>query len=185
MNKLTKGAIAGAAGIVLLMGGAGSLAYWTGSADLTNGAQTINAGSLSAATTSGSWTVNGKDASTTKVVPGAIVRYDGVITVTSSGDGLKYKVNVPTQAVTSDNANANAKLAAALGTAVQSVEPASATGYTVTGSGVDRIYSQPAGPVAFKVSLVFTWPFGTSADNDAQNGTVSLSKNVFTATQQQ
>ena len=32
MNKLVKGSIAGAAGIILLMGGAGSLAYWNDSA---------------------------------------------------------------------------------------------------------------------------------------------------------
>ena len=31
MNKLTKGAIATAAGVILLMGGAGTLAYWNDS----------------------------------------------------------------------------------------------------------------------------------------------------------
>ena len=43
MNKLVKGSIAAAAGISLLMGGAGSLALW-------NDSVTVNAGTVSSGT---------------------------------------------------------------------------------------------------------------------------------------
>ena len=35
MNKTTKGALAGGAAAVLLMGGVGTLAYWTADEDVT------------------------------------------------------------------------------------------------------------------------------------------------------
>jgi len=44
MNKFAKGSVAAGAGLVLLLGGAGTLAYWNDSAELANGS--INAGTL-------------------------------------------------------------------------------------------------------------------------------------------
>ena len=49
MNKFVKGSVAAGAGMVLLLGGAGSLAYWNTSTDL--GASAINAGSLDISST--------------------------------------------------------------------------------------------------------------------------------------
>src|SRR5690606_22161335 len=63
MNKLLKGSIAGAAGIALLLGGAGTLAYWNSSADLGGG--TVNSGTLTIAN-NGAATVTGP----TTIVPG-------------------------------------------------------------------------------------------------------------------
>src|SRR5699024_1312147 len=37
MNKFAKGSVAAGAGLVLLLGGAGTLAYWNDSAELANG----------------------------------------------------------------------------------------------------------------------------------------------------
>ena len=45
MNRSTKGAIAAGAAAVLLMGGAGSLAFWTADGDVDGG--TVTAGTLS------------------------------------------------------------------------------------------------------------------------------------------
>ena len=57
MNKLTKAAIAGAAGVILLMGGAGSLAYWNDSIASNPAGQTISAGTLTVtAASAGGWT---------------------------------------------------------------------------------------------------------------------------------
>ncbi len=55
MNRSTKGAIAAAAAAVLLLGGAGSLAYW--SADGEVGGDTITSGSftLTALPTADGW----------------------------------------------------------------------------------------------------------------------------------
>ena len=59
MNKLLKGAIAGAAGVALLLGGAGTFALWNSSATVTGG--NIDAGNLHVADsgTAGTWPANG------------------------------------------------------------------------------------------------------------------------------
>ena len=93
MNKLTKAAIAGAAGIALLLGGAGSLAYWNSSA--TIGASTINAGTLTiaasgAATTT--YTVGGGAVSL--IVPGDSVTVTQTVTVSATGDHLKAALTI-------------------------------------------------------------------------------------------
>ena len=49
MNKLTKGAIATAAGIALLLGGAGTFALWNGQTTIAGG--TISTGTLAIAST--------------------------------------------------------------------------------------------------------------------------------------
>jgi len=55
MNKTIKGSLAAGAAAVLLLGGAGSLAYWTDAADIDGG--TITAGTLTLdAGTCGDWT---------------------------------------------------------------------------------------------------------------------------------
>ena len=83
MNKLTKSAIAGAAGIALLLGGAGSLAYWNSSATVTS--TTINSGSLSVAIASGAaW-----NKTITKWVPGDTATYSANLTVVAAGDNIK------------------------------------------------------------------------------------------------
>ena len=55
MNKNIKGAVAIAAGVVLLMGGAGSLAYWNDTQSVASAAG-VNAGTLSATAGTGGWT---------------------------------------------------------------------------------------------------------------------------------
>ena len=56
MNKTTKAAVATATGIVLLMGGAGSLAYWNGTHNLGQTGQQIAGRNADGHAGSGSWT---------------------------------------------------------------------------------------------------------------------------------
>lgn len=82
MNKLTKGAIAGGAGIVLLMGGAGTFALWNDSASVDGG--TIQSGTLSIANASaGVW----EDVSADSAAPGPI---NPTTFLTVPGDELTY-----------------------------------------------------------------------------------------------
>jgi alternate signal-mediated exported protein len=103
MNKLAKGAIATAAGIALLMGGAGTFAYWNASTGITGG--TIVAGQLTitdATPSNGVWSVqkNGTGTATTvslatyKASPGDLLTYTKNVTITAIGDNLTAKLSL-------------------------------------------------------------------------------------------
>lgn len=108
MNKLLKGSIAGAAGIALLLGGAGTLAYWNDSTDLDN-AGTITAGKLdivpAAAGTpeAGKWTaeyngstpapLTGTALTNFKIVPGNKLVYTETLTVEAVGTNLSFTLS--------------------------------------------------------------------------------------------
>lgn len=97
MNKTTKGAIAGAAGIVLLLGGAGTFALWNDSTSFDGG--TITSGTLSIDdSATGAWKdvssdgpVGGTaiaDIDAFRVVPGDTLAYTQNITIHATGDNL-------------------------------------------------------------------------------------------------
>jgi alternate signal-mediated exported protein len=106
MNKLIKGAVAGAAGIALLLGGAGTFAAWNQNAAIGSAAA-INTGTLTvSATGTAGWydVTNGYTAgqstinlSSYKLVPGAKLEYRQPLTVVAAGDNLtaKLKFNAP------------------------------------------------------------------------------------------
>ena len=76
MNKTTKGSLAAGAAAVLLLGGAGSLAYWTDAASIDGGSITSGTLTLDAGTCAG-WTYSDGAAGAGKTVelfvPGDLV----------------------------------------------------------------------------------------------------------------
>ncbi len=108
MNKTTKASVATAAGIVLLLGGGASLAYWTDSAATGSGTQTISAGTLTITpVNSGAWTKGFYNAAgtqvtapvaatlgTVKLVPGNRLVYTQVFNVVATGQDLYFTVGV-------------------------------------------------------------------------------------------
>lgn len=98
MNKLTKATIAGAAGIALLLGGAGSFALWSSSDTVDAGV--IHSGVLTLnAPNDGSWSnvtpghaatdiTADVQAGTFKMVPGDVLQYTQDLNVTASGNDL-------------------------------------------------------------------------------------------------
>ena len=100
MNKLTKGTIAGAAGIVLLLGGAGTFALWNDSADITGG--TVTSGTLYFdAVRAGTWQDVSPDVGNPKgtpvpipnianflTVPGDVLTYTSTVVVNATGTNL-------------------------------------------------------------------------------------------------
>lgn len=101
MHKAAKGAIAVAAGAALLMGGAGTLAYWQDSATID--AATVTTGELDVSVGTGcQWTVTHKGAgsktlaSTTgfRMVPGDTVTCKVDFTTKSVGDNLKADAKI-------------------------------------------------------------------------------------------
>ena len=111
MNKSTKGALAAGAAAVLLLGGAGSLAYW-------NSSQTVSGGSISSGTltltqetgqTCTDWTLDAAGGATTYtpgvtlVVPGDVITKTCAYTVNASGAHLAADLTMDATAITGSN----------------------------------------------------------------------------------
>ena len=182
MNKLVKGSIAGAAGIALLLGGAGTLATWN-SAATVSAPGTISAGTLSIAAATGStdgWKLGSAatvaSPANFKIVPGDTVTYTKTFNVTATGDNLTATAALGTLAITAaSSSSADTALAAAL--------TKSAT-FTVNGASTSTV-SPAAGTQPVVVSVTITYPKSTTAgaENGSKLGAVSLSDFTITLTQ--
>ncbi len=197
MNKLTKAAIAVAAGVILLMGGAGSLAYWSDSALSGPTGQTISAGNLAiTAVNAGSWTkaFSGTttftagnpvaDITAVRIVPGNRLVYTQTFNVSATGDDLFFTVGNTANSV-SGVGGANAALAGLL-TTNSSFTVTGPAGGNVVASGSPNTYkvNTSAGPSVFTVTWTLTLPFNAGVvDNSTKTGVVSLLQGAVTLTQ--
>ncbi|MET1132446.1 MAG: alternate-type signal peptide domain-containing protein [Aeromicrobium sp.] len=172
MNKSTKGAIAAGAAAVLLLGGAGSLAYWNAEGDIAGG--TITAGELKLTDpTTGAWTLNGDpvtDVSSVRVVPGDELEYTASWDITATGDNLTAAVDVT-----------GFSASGALASAVTLTDT-----YLVGGSAPvdDEITSDDDGET-LDATIGLDFDFGTSADNTSQTLSLDLSDVKVALTQVQ
>ena len=184
MNKLTKGAIATAAAVILLMGGAGTLASWNSSAN-AGSSQTITAGALKVtANTDGVW----KSGTTTitpstfKIVPGDSITYTQTFDLVASGDNLLFTLAVTpgTIAANSTSTPADVALASALN---------GSSAFTVAGSNIATSTTAgtykvaTAGTTTVTVTLTVTFPYASA--NSSQTGAVTFGNGAVTVTQTQ
>jgi len=181
MNKLTKGAIAGAAGIILLMGGAGSLAYWSDSANAGAGSQVVTAGQLKFGTAAaGTWSLNGTtitaaNLASARIVPGDTVSFTQTVPFTAQGNNLKFKATtVAGTWVANSSSTADSDLAAAIaGSAQTTATTVSGTGFNSAVVSGETIYSIPAatGGTAVNssatITVSFTFPTSTTGSTGA------------------
>ncbi|MDY7529297.1 MULTISPECIES: alternate-type signal peptide domain-containing protein [Cryobacterium] len=178
MNKLLKGSLAGAVGVALLLGGAGTFASWN-STVTAGGAATIAAGTLSVTEPTpaapGTWTSTvGTNApvpitsiAAYKAVPGDVLTYTKVLNISATGDNLKATLSLSGAAITATSSSTfDTKLATAL---------SSSAALTANLTAVTGGYSVVKGATTVTVTATITWPFGTSVDNSAQGGSVNLS----------
>lgn len=197
MKKLTKGAIAAAAGVTLLLSGGGTLAYWN--ATTNGGSAAITSGNLALAQNgTPTWTLTHTtgtavpvpDITKVKLVPGDKLTYTGSYNVTAMGDDLVVKVSLAKGAVTgTSSGSADTALAGRL--------TADAT-YTVNGTAgaTTTIKHRKAteGTYPVVVTATLTWPLGLpegaspettspTSDNPAKLGSVNLSNFAITAYQ--
>jgi len=87
MNSFVKGGIAAAAGLALLLGGAGSLAYWSDTESLNAG--TVNSGTLTLdSNADGAW-----DETITNIVPGDVITYTETFDIEAVGDNLDAELS--------------------------------------------------------------------------------------------
>jgi alternate signal-mediated exported protein len=182
MNRVTKGAIAIAAGVVLLGGGAGSLAYW----QTSQSAGSVSVGVASFAldrTGPPTYTVNG---------------------VTTAGDDVAFKpgdrvvYRVP-YAIAAEGGDIHAKAAVVLGTASAkdasgaTVDPTTITptvtyalvsqspGLTVAAVSGTGAFSV-AGSGSAELSVILEWP-GSDTWAGAAGGSFEVSASSITLTQ--
>lgn len=160
MKKSTKGALAGGAMVVLLMGGAGSLAYWNDTQSLP--ASTVTSGHLklvSDPAAPAAWKLNGNavaDITAVRIVPGDQLTFTGGYKLQAKGDNIKG-----TLAVT--GAAGSGPLAAP-GTSGGVTTTATFTkgGTAITGTPT---VTQADDNAAIGASVLIDFPFGTTADN--------------------
>lgn len=114
MNKSTKGALAAGSGVVLLLGGVGTLAYWTDSE--TVGGGDLNSGHLDIVTDTtntgcGAWELDSHEAAPTAytagdpLVPGDVLTRLCSYTIAAEGNHLRATVTADVPTLTGDLAN--------------------------------------------------------------------------------
>lgn len=163
MKKSTKGAIAAAGAAVLLLGGAGSLAYWTATGSADGG--TIASGSitLSSVTCGADWT-EGSDV-ITLLVPGDTVTKQCTGTLTLTGEHIGATVALDSSSLATAETAFNNELT------------------------VDAAMSSPAAtitePGTYDVTIDITAAFEGAAATNASQGVpaTSLGSLKLTATQ--
>lgn len=171
-----KAIIAIAAGTALLLGGAGSYAYWSTSQSLNAG--TVNTGDLNLALGAGTWSLDGTltapttvaDPSAVHIVPGDVLTLTQVLDVTLVGDNLEALLTADLSAVIP----------------VASASYLTAT-LSVTGvgtpAGVNTYRLTPADAAA-PINAVLTITFNSTTPNrESVNTPIDLTALAFTLTQ--
>lgn len=192
MNKLLKGAVAGAAGVALLLGGAGTFALWNGTAATPAGSITAGTLTIAPATAAGVW----KDASTTtpatidistfKTVPGDKLTYTKDVVIAATGNNLSATLKLDPATIVSSTTNAAAS--SALKTTLLAGMTVSATGTGVAPAAAANEYTvtpNATGTSTVTVTVTLPFPKGdlSAGNNAAQAGAVDLTGLAFTLTQ--
>jgi alternate signal-mediated exported protein len=187
MKNSTKGAVAAAAAGVLLLGGAGSLAYWQAEVSAPGG--TISSGTLSltpAATPCTDWALDTAGGAATytagdPIVPGDTLTEVCTYTIAASGSHLSATLAVATPEF-SGTANALSTVLAANSTAT----------YTVDGVDSQATITSADNAKSLVATVTVEFPYGgpvstpdpaTDADNTTQGLSATLDAVTISATQ--
>ncbi len=178
MNKTIKGVLAAGTASVLLVGGAGTLAYWNDSA--TVGGATFTAGDLKLDATScasAGWTVTNSVTQTTavafapgsdKVVPGDVLKKTCTVGIVAVGKNLKADLGVTGGTSTASTMDSGSF---------------SVVGdFKLGGQALSTITSANTGQ-SVAATITVTVPRGTSVDNASKLKTINLADYTVTATQ--
>lgn len=158
MKKSTKGAFAAGTAAVLLMGGAGTLAFWNAEGDAEGGTLTTGTLTMTDLTCDATWT-EGTDTDVQLLVPGDTVTKECTGNITMTGDHISATVTLDDASVATAEAEFN--LATTMGDDVDITASLAGGGNAVTKSG----------PVT--VTIKVAWNYGSVADNDAQGVSTS------------
>ena len=183
MNKLIKGAVAGAAGVALLLGGAGTFALW-------NSTATVNVGSVASGTlsiaTSGSavWknvSSDEEDGGTVipaigsyQIVPGDTLELTQVVTIDATGNNLAATLSYDDASIAAVGA-ANEALKDEL---VFTVDATGGANVTRIGTGNTFSVTPSASQSTVTLTVTIDLP-ATVSGTTAQGGTVDFSTLAF------
>lgn len=175
-NKMFKGALAISFAALLLLGGAGSLAFWTATGTVSGAAIDTGQLALSTPDCSGGWTLDAAGGGgtftpgVTLLVPGDVITEDCTTTLTATGAHMSGTITADQNpAVTGAPAGT---FTVAVGTVTD----------TTTGNPADTFTNANNGDtLSIEVQVTFVDP-GT-ADNTTQNLTAALGDITLTATQ--
>ena len=202
MNKLVKGAVATAAGVALLMGGAGTFAYWNDSVGITGA--TITAGNLlvtNATPSDGVWSVqkNGLTTATATTIaniatftasPGDKLTYTKKVSITATGDNLTATLALGAGSIAGAGTTPTAA-STALASYLVKTASITATGTGVTAGPVAGTYTIAPGATGVTardivVSVVINFPKDLlpGTENNTKLGSVTLSGLTVTLDQQ-
>jgi len=187
MNKIAKASIATAAGVALLLGGAGTFASWNGTAT-TIGAP-VSAGNLVVASdsTAGTWTANGSKTPLTisdyAVSPGDTLTFTKTMQIAAEGDTLQAELALTGGSIVASDITDAADQA--LAGQLTSTAVLTAVGEGITSHGGSFTVVPAAGAVSqdVTVTVTITFPTGADAKNTAMKGSVDLSALTVTLTQ--
>jgi alternate signal-mediated exported protein len=178
MHKIVTGAIAGAAGIALLLGGAGSFALWNASA--SSAASAVSSGNLTlTANNDGVWTdiTNGRSATINPanvlMVPGNTYQFTQTLTIGATGQDLTANLTYAAQSITGDSA---------LIAATTKTLSVTSSDVAVQSTVDPNTFTVAPSAATSTVKVVFTIALPSSATT-GQNGTVNVGALAFTLTQ--
>ncbi|MCS0645893.1 alternate-type signal peptide domain-containing protein [Curtobacterium flaccumfaciens] len=179
MHKIVTGAIAGAAGVALLLGGAGTFALWNASA--SSAASAVSAGTLTlSANNDGAWTdiTNGRataiDPTKALMVPGNTFQFTQTLNIGATGQDLKANLTYANQSITGD--------AALLAATTKTLAVTSTSASVVQSSSNSNTFVVSPSSSTSTVKVVFTVTLPSSATT-GQGGSINLSALAFTLTQ--
>lgn len=187
MKKIVKASIATTAGVILLLGGAGTFATWNSSA--TAPGASIVSGNLvvEASQDAGTWTANGSviDIADYAIVPGDVLTYTKTMSVGAEGDSLSATLALTDSSIAPADAGKPADIALASFLTDSAVLTASGAGITGTGP---TFTVTPAGDVVSQdvtVTVTIAFPYGeeVGGNNGAMNGAVTLDELTVSLTQ--
>lgn len=188
MKKIITASVIGAAGIALLLGGAGTFALWNSSAATAGG--TIVAGDLSITPSSraATWTVNGGSPLSTldgyPIVPGDVVRYTEDMVVSANGKGLTATLGVDPASIEATSASAPADVA--LAKYLSANATLTATGDGISGTSAPyTVTGQTGHEQDITVGVTITFPKSSTPgiEDGTQNGSVDLDAVAVTLNQ--
>ncbi len=183
MNNLTKGSIAAAAAGVLLLGGLGSVAYWSDSQDVDGGKVTAGTLSLGAPACDDGWVYAagnaGAEGPVTLIVPGDTITKDCTFVINATGDNLEADLTIP----------ATTEVTGGEGTSLE-VEITAVYAGAGTGAGTPSTITSANDGEAVTATIEVAFPFGTNEEgdplvnaNDMQDVTATLNAIPITLTQ--
>ncbi|MET1060116.1 MAG: alternate-type signal peptide domain-containing protein [Nocardioides sp.] len=183
MNKSTKGALAATTAGVLLLGGAGSLAFWSDS--VTIGGSTISSGhiKLEDTTTGGcataKWRLDGGevasgaifDPASSTLVPGDRITKTCTFNINAVGDHLRATLT----------ATGGQEVAPATGDDL-GPDVTTTAAFTVNNATATSITEGNNGQV-LEATIALQFPYGIASDNLSQDDTLDLSAYTVALTQ--